>query len=199
VSSHDKKQSHSPSNTTASMNEKLNASDDSDIDVDAAPVYSYEELNAKYQEADEKAKQYWERLLRMQAENDNTLRRMERDISNAHKYALEKFVNELLPIVDNMERSITIAMESEADNASLLEGVNLTLKMFHASLEKFGVEQVNPTGDMFNPELHQAVSVLADPSATPGSVVIVLQKGYLLNNRLIRAALVVVAKADVEK
>jgi len=205
VSSQDKKQSHEKSGSTASLNQKLNVqhsseegADDSEV-VATTPQYSYQELQAKFEEADEKAKQSWDRLLRMQAENDNTLRRAERDIANAHKYALEKFVLELLPIIDNMERSLTIPVDEETKNSSILEGVKLTLKMFYSALEKFGVQQVNPEGDMFNPELHQAVSVLVDPNVKAGTVLNVLQKGYLLNNRLIRAALVVVSKADVEK
>jgi molecular chaperone GrpE len=156
---------------------------------------SYAEVQKKLNEAEQKANQYWERLLRMQAEADNLQRRMERDVANAHKYALEKFVLELLPVVDNMERSLQVSKEAQADNA-LLEGIQLTLKSFYAALEKFGVIQVNPEGEAFNPELHQAVSVQIDPNAKPNTVLGVLQKGYLLNNRLIRPAFVIVSKAS---
>jgi len=144
--------------------------------------------------AEEKANQYWERILRQQAEMDNLHRRVERDVANAHKYALEKFVSELLPIVDSLERAMATHGNEESGAGTLLDGVNLTLKMFYAALEKFGVQQVDPVGQPFNPELHQAVSTQVDCDAKPGSVISVLQKGYLLNNRLVRPALVIVAK-----
>ncbi|MHB1948355.1 MAG: nucleotide exchange factor GrpE [Gammaproteobacteria bacterium] len=168
---------------------------DSDKVKDAALLEhpSYVELQGKLTEAEEKANQYWERMLRMQAENDNTLRRCQRDVENAHKYALEKFVNELLPVVDSLERAISL---HEDQQHSVLEGVDLTLKMFKSALEKFNVVQVDPLSELFNPELHQAVSTQADPNVQPGTVLNVLQKGYLLNNRLIRPALVVVSKAS---
>lgn len=155
---------------------------------------AYEEIQKQLTEAEEKASQYWERMLRMQAETDNMQRRVERDIANAHKYALEKFVLELLPVVDSLERAIVSHVQDESGAGSLLDGVSLTLKMFNTAMEKFGVEQVNPEGQPFNPELHQAVSTQSDPDIKPGTVINVLQKGYLLNKRLIRPAMVVVAK-----
>jgi len=156
---------------------------------------SHQELLQKLDEAENTANQHWERILRMQAENENALRRAERDVASAHKYALEKFVSELLPIIDSLELCLTsVPKEMQAQAASVLEGVKLTLKMFYAAMEKFGVKQVNPVGDPFNPEFEQAISMQEHPSAKPGTVLSVLQKGYTLNNRLIRPALVVVAK-----
>ena len=158
---------------------------------------SYEELMQKLNEAEQKANQYWERVLRMQADSENALRRTERDVANAHKYALEKFVAEILPIIDSLELCTTsISKEMQNNAASMIEGVDLTLKMFYSAMEKFGIKQVNPISEPFNPEYHQAISMQADPAAKPGSVISVLQKGYTLNNRLIRPALVIVAKAD---
>lgn len=154
----------------------------------------YAELQKQLTAAEEKVSQHWERLLRQQAEMDNLQRRVERDVANAHKYALEKFVLELLPIVDSLERAVTTHSNEESGAGSLLDGVNLTLKMFYAALEKFGVQQVDPITQSFNPELHQAVSTQVDCDAKPGSVISVLQKGYLLNSRLVRPALVIVAK-----
>lgn len=153
---------------------------------------SYIELQTKLTEAEEKANQYYERALRVQAESENAQRRAQRDVENAHKYGLEKFALELLPVVDNLERSLMLPEEQQH---SVLEGVNLTLQMFKSALEKFGVEQVNPMGEAFNPEFHQAVSAQVDTDVPPNTVLNVLQKGYLLNNRLIRPALVVVSKA----
>ncbi len=157
----------------------------------------YEEVLQKLDEAEQKSNQYWERILRMQAENENTARRMERDVANAHKYALEKFMTELLPIVDSLELCVT-STPADTDSAtqSIVEGVNLTLKMFYAALEKYGVKQINPISEPFDPEFQQAISMQYQPKTKPGTVISVLQKGYTLNNRLLRPALVVVAKAE---
>lgn len=159
---------------------------------------SYEELLQKVEEAENKATQYWERILRMQAENENALRRVERDIANAHKYALEKFASELLPIVDSLELGISSIPPDKNAAEAIIEGVKLTLKMFYNVLEKFGINQVNPVSETFDPEFQQAISVQFDPSLKPGTVISVLQKGYTLNNRLLRPALVIVSKAEEE-
>lgn len=158
---------------------------------------SYEELLQQLGEAEQKMNQYWERILRMQAENDNVLRRTERDVASAHKYALEKFALELLPIVDSLELALTSVPEDmKAQAASIIEGVNLTLKMFYQAMDKFAIKQVNPLSQPFNPEFEQAISMQVDPTVKPGTVVSVLQKGYTLNNRLLRPALVVVSKTE---
>lgn len=180
--------------STASLKGKLQT-DESIEQLKSAELLehpSYIELQTKLTEAEEKANQYWERMLRMQAETENLQRRVERDIANAHKYSLEKFVVELLPIIDSLERAVDISTDGSA--ASVIEGVDLTLKMFYASLAKFGVLPVDPLSEAFNPELHQAVSTQVDAAVKPGTVVKVLQKGFLLNNRLIRPALVIVSK-----
>ena len=154
---------------------------------------SYEELMKQLDEAEQKANQYWERILRMQADGENALRRAERDVASAHKYALEKFVTELLPIIDSLELCIT---NTPQEAASVIDGVSLTLKMFYAAMDKFGIKQINPISEPFNPEFQQAISMQHDPSVSPGLVLSVLQKGYTLNNRLLRPALVIVSKAD---
>jgi molecular chaperone GrpE len=198
VSTHHKK---SGSGSTADLRSKLkteNAVDDDQLqEVEESELLEripYEELQKKFEEANTKATQHWDRLLRMQAETDNLHRRVERDVANAHKYALEKFVLELLPVVDNLERSLHTSEEEHSEN-SVLEGIKMTLKMFYAALEKFDVKQVDPKGEAFNPELHQAISVELKPDIKPNTVISVLQKGYTLNNRLIRPALVTVSKA----
>lgn len=168
-----------------------------DIPTELLEHPSYQELMKKLDEAEQKTNQHWERILRMQAENENMNRRVERDIANAHKYALEKFATELLPIVDSLELCIVSVPEDMKTAAeSVTEGVKLTLKMFYAAFEKFGIKQVDPLGETFDPEFSQAISMQYDPKAAPGSVISVLQKGYTLNNRLLRPALVVVAKAE---
>jgi molecular chaperone GrpE len=150
----------------------------------------------KLQAAEDKAKQHWERLLRLQADMDNAQKRAERDIANAHKYALERFVLELIPVIDGLERAVDAHANDEAGADTLIEGVKMTLKMWLTAFDKFGVQQVNPIGEAFNPEVHQAVSTIVDESVPAGAVAKVLQKGYLLNNRLIQPALVIVAKAS---
>jgi molecular chaperone GrpE len=180
-----KHESHKGS--TASATDKLGIDQEQLDEARLLEHPSYIEMQTKLTEAEEKATQNWDRVLRIQAEMDNAQRRVERDIANAHKYALEKFVVELLPVVDNLER----ALQHDGQD---LEGVNMTLKTFVSTLEKFGVEQVNPVSEAFNPEFHQAVSIQEDPNVKPGTVLSVMQKGYLLNGRLIRPALVAVSK-----
>ena len=176
--------------STAALHQKLKAEQDQK-EQELLTHPSYIELQQKLTEAEEKATQNWDQMLRVRAEADNTIRRVERDVANAHKYGQEKLVNELLPVIDNLERSLETP---DPSSNAVSEGVKLTLQMFYAALEKFGVTQVDPKGETFNPEVHQAVSVQADDSVKPGTVLNVLQKGYLLNNRLIRPAFVVVSK-----
>jgi len=136
-----------------------------------------------------------DQVLRAQAEMQNLRRRAERDVENAHKYALDKFVGELLPVVDNLERTIQ-TMNDNNDNFEVLsEGIELTLKSFQDVLARFKVEAIDPKGEVFNPEFHQAMSMLEMPGQAPNTVVDVFQKGYTLNGRLVRPAMVVVAKA----
>ena len=125
---------------------------------------------------------------------DNVRKRTTRDIENAHKYALDKFINELLPVLDSMELGINAA-ENVEDVSSLREGMDLTMKMFCSSLEKSGVNPVDPQkGDKFNPDQHEAVTMQEVDNAESGTVITTLQKGYELNGRLIRPAMVIVAK-----
>ena len=175
-----------------SDNEMQDSKDTSNFDN-----LSHEDLQQKLTEVSQKSQDYWERIIRMQAENENILRRCERDVASAHKYALEKFVNELLPIVDSLELCVGTEVPDKNDSVTaVIDGVNLTLKMFYAALEKFGVKQINPLSQAFNPEFEQAISIQVDPDLPAGTVTSVLQKGYTLNNRLIRPALVVVSKTE---
>lgn len=177
--------------------QELNEEENPSPDLLAHP--SYEELQQQLESCEQKVHEYWERILRMQADAENTARRQERDLSNAHKFALERFVNELLPIVDSLELSTKSVPENMLNAAeSVIQGVELTLKMFYAAMEKFGIKQINPVSETFDPEFQQAISTQYDPDFKPGTVIAVLQKGYTLNNRLIRPALVVVAKSEDE-
>jgi molecular chaperone GrpE len=151
-------------------------------------------LKKKLDEAEQKNTQYWDRILRMQADMENAARRAEREMANAHKYALEKFVNELLPVIDNLERALAASKDSKADIQAILEGLELTLKMLHDVLAKSGIKQIDPINEVFNPSFHEAVSMQDNPEFKSGYIIAVLQKGYLLNDRLVRPAMVIVAK-----
>ena len=134
-----------------------------------------------------------DQMLRGQAEIQNIRRRAEQDVEKAHKFGVEKFATEMLAIVDNLERAIEAAGDDEAVKP-MREGVEMTLSMFVSGLAKFNVEQVNPEGEPFNPELHQAMSMVPAEGVAANTVVAVMQKGYTLNGRLVRPAMVMVAK-----
>ena len=135
-----------------------------------------------------------EQVLRTQAEMQNLHRRVERDIENAHKYGMEKLVSELLPVVDNLERSIAAIDGDSGDHSAIAEGVQLTLKSFQDVLVRFKVAAIDPQGEPFDPQLHQAMSIVPNPDVEPNTVIEVFQKGYTLHGRLVRPAMVVVAK-----
>ncbi|MDF1684753.1 MAG: nucleotide exchange factor GrpE [Legionellaceae bacterium] len=172
----------------------LDIDTDTDIDknIDALDHPSYEALEQKLTDAEQKVHENWEKVVRITAEMDNLRRRSERDVSNAHRYGLEKFIKTLLPVVDSLEQAELLA-EKQGDSA-MHEGIQLTMKLLVDMLGKSNVEQMNPVGDVFNPELHEAMTMQASPEATPNTVLTVFQKGYKLNDRVIRAARVIVAK-----
>ncbi len=136
-----------------------------------------------------------EAQVRAQAEIENIRRRTELDIEKAHKFALEKFSNELLPVIDNLERALQVADKSNPELASMIEGIELTLKSLLGAVRKFGVEVVGETNVPFNPELHQAMSMMESDEVAPNHVLMVMQNGYTLNGRLLRPAMVAVSKA----
>ncbi|MCK5386013.1 MAG: nucleotide exchange factor GrpE [Gammaproteobacteria bacterium] len=155
-----------------------------------------ESLQAKLAEVQEKADDNFDQLMRARAEMENIRRRSERELANAHKYALEKFAVELLPVIDSMEMGVAAAMDENADVSKLREGTEMTLKMFETAIEKFGIKSVHPHGEAFNPEHHQAMTMIDSPEHEPNTIIDVMQKGYLLNERLVRPAMVVVSSAN---
>ncbi len=157
------------------------------------PQAELERLKEELVEAQAKVDEYWQRVLRAQADQDNTRKRAERDVQNAHKYALEKFVADLLPVVDSLEMGLLAAVE-DASAEKIREGTELTLKMLLDVLKKYGVEAVDPVGKPFDPELHQAMSMQPSSDVPPNTVTAVMQKGYTLNDRLVRPAMVMVSK-----
>jgi len=153
-----------------------------------------ESIEQQLDRAQATIKDYWDQIMRLKAEIENNQKRNARDIENAHKYVLRNFAESLLPIVDSMEMGQRVA---EADNASLetiVEGAQLTMDMFIQVLEKHGLQQIDPVGEKFDPEQHQAISMIEAEDAESNTVVSVMQKGFILNDRLVRPAMVVVAK-----
>jgi molecular chaperone GrpE len=156
---------------------------------------SPEQLSALLEDARAKADEHWNALLRARAEMENLKRRHAREVENAHKFALDGFVRELLQVRDSLELGHDAALDSAADVEKLREGTELTLKLLTDVMNKFGVEQIDPVGEPFNPEFHQAMTTQPRDDVPPNTVVAVVQKGYLLNGRLVRPALVMVSQA----
>lgn len=144
-------------------------------------------------DAEAKAAENWDKYLRAVAELDNVRKRARKDVENARNFGIERFAGELLAVSDSLQAAI--ANGSEASAESLLEGSDATLRLLVATLEKFGVSEVDPLGAPFDPQLHEAMTMVPSPDAEPNSVIDVIQKGYTLNGRLIRPARVIVASA----
>jgi len=175
--------------------EELDAGQEIPEEAHAADAESQdpEELHALLTDARSKADQHWDQCLRLQADMENLRKRNERDLANAHKFALEKFASALLPVKDSLEMGLLAAVEN-ADVDKLVEGSELTLKMFTSAMEKFNVKEINPLNEKFNPEYHEAMSMQERDDVEPNTVVTVVQKGYTLNDRLIRPAMVIVSR-----
>lgn len=136
-----------------------------------------------------------DQLLRLQAEMQNIRRRAERDVESAHKFGLEKFANQLLPVVDNLQRALDAIDADNESQKAIYEGIDLTLKSFLDVLAQFKIEAIDPSGEPFDADYHQAVSMVPNPDVEPNTVLEVFQKGYKLNGRLMRPAMVVVSTA----
>jgi molecular chaperone GrpE len=156
-----------------------------------------EEFDALQRDLDQalaKADEHWKLYLGAHAEMENLRKRTERDVQNAHKFALERFFNELLPVRDSLELGL-MAASNATEVARLREGMELTLKQLAAAMEKFGICEVDPLNAKFDPHLHEAMAMAPTDQAEPNTVIQVVQKGYILNERLIRPAKVIVAQA----
>ncbi len=162
---------------------------------DTPSAAEHAELHALLEDARGKADEHWDQCLRLQADLDNLRKRAERDVANAHKFALERFAAELLPVRDSLELGLAAFAADGADPEKLREGVELTLQMLTNAMGKFEIREVNPRDEQFNPDFHQAMSLQERDDVEPNTVVTVVQKGYLLNERLLRPAMVIVSKA----
>ena len=152
-------------------------------------------LQHELEESKKKVDEYNDRILRMQAEMENLRKRAERDVSNAHKYAIEKFASELLQVKDSLELGLDVG---EVEAAKLQEGTALTLKVLVSALQKFAIEEVDPMGEAFDPNLHQAMTTQESHEHEPNTVIRVMQKGYTLHERLLRPAMVIVSRVPEE-
>lgn len=150
------------------------------------------ELEAALSQAQQRER---DNVLRAKAEMENVRRRSEQDVEKAHKFALERFAGELLPVIDNLERALDMSDKTNSELASTIEGIELTLKSLLDAVRKFGLDVVGDTHVPFNPEVHQAMTMLESDEHEPNQVMMVMQKGYTLNGRLIRPAMVAVSKA----
>ena len=185
--------------TSGEPDESLATANDDDAGQPGSDSGAETSLEAQLEALSAQLSSAKDQQLRTQAEMQNLRRRAERDVEKAHKFGLEKLINGLLPVLDNFDRAIAAVPEAAADDEvvkSLLEGVELTRKTALDVLKTFSVEVLEPYGEPFNPEFHQAMTMVPSPTAEPNSVIDVLQKGYTLNGRLLRAAMVVIAKAE---
>jgi molecular chaperone GrpE len=156
---------------------------------------SPERLTALLEDARSRADEHWDQVLRARAEIENLKRRQANELEKGHRYALDGFVRELLQVRDSLELGHSAALDEAADVEKLREGTELTLKLLIDVMGKFGVEQIDPQGEPFNPEYHQAMTTQPRDDVAPNTVVNVVQKGYLLNDRLVRPAMVIVSSA----
>jgi len=180
--------SETPSEDTATQSEKINAEIVEELLNDDA-LTETDNLQEQISNANDQ-------VLRIQAEMQNMRRRAERDVENAHKFALDKFTAELLPVVDNLERALGTIEDSDKAQQAVSTGLELTLKSFFDVFTRFKIEAIDPAGQPFDADLHQAVSMVPNPDVEPNTVIEVFQKGYTLNGRLVRPAMVVVSKAS---
>jgi len=169
--------------------------DASEVDIEiAAEGEEDASVDQQLEQAQATIKDYWDQMMRLRADMENNRKRAERDVENAHKYSLKNFAEALLPVVDSMEMGMNAAEAENASMDSIREGSELTMNMFIQVLEKQGLRQIDPVGEKFDPEQHQAISMVDDENAESNTIINVMQKGFLLNDRLVRPAMVVVAK-----
>lgn len=161
-----------------------------------ATEVSLEDLQKKLIEAEQLAASNLEKALRVQAEMENLKKRVQKDLDDERKFGLSKFAKELLSVVDSLELGIQAASSETPEVQKLREGSELTIKQFESVFAKFNIEAIDPTNQPFNPELHQAMVMQPSSTVEAGHVITVFQKGYVINGRLLRPAMVVVAKAE---
>jgi len=192
------------------MSEKENSTDEASLEEAIAEIAEeqppqagqgepdHAELTSLLEDARGKVDDHWNQCMRLQADIENLHKRGERDLANAHKYGLERFAAELLPVKDSLEMGLAAFDTDHAEIDKLKEGVELTLEMLGNALQRFEIKEVNPQDEPFNPDFHQAMSMQPRDDVAPNTVITVVQKGYLLHDRLIRPAMVIVSQAPAE-
>ena len=184
----------------AEQNQASEASEAVDQDLasdDSAPESASEiDPHARIDELELALAAAKESVLRAQADAINSQRRAEKEVEKARKFALEGFSREVLVVADNLERALSVVDQTDQSLQPIVEGIELTLKSFSDVFAKYNIEAVEPMGEPFDPQLHQAMSMVPNPEVEPNTVIAVMQKGYTLNGRLIRPAMVIVSKAD---
>ena len=161
----------------------------------SSPEEAIAQLQQELEQANQKAQENWDKALRIQAEMENLKRRTQKDLDDTRKYAVERFAKVLISVIDSLELGLQAIAGDSPEVQKFREGSELTLKQFETAFAKANIETVNPLGQPFNPEHHQAMAMQPSAELAPNSVLTVFQKGYLLNGRLLRPAMVVVAKA----
>lgn len=165
-------------------------------DVVEGEVLEAVDIQAELDAANARADENWEKVLLAKADVENIRRRTQKDVEKAHRFSVEKFAKDMLPVVDSLEMGLAAADEASGDVKAIKEGMELTYKQLLDSLTKSGVDQINPEGDVFNSELHQAISMVPSSDHEPNTVMQVFQKGYSLNGRLLRPAMVIVSQSQ---
>ena len=178
---------------TAEQAEQAQQADQTEQDTGSQEP-DIEQLKAQLAEAQAKADENWERCLRATAEQDNIRKRAEREIDAARRFALEKFAHDLLAVCDSLDMGLKAAREAGAE-AKYIEGTELTAKMLGDALSRHGVKAIDPKGEPFDPAQHEAMSAVPSADVAPNTVIDVMQKGYVLNERVLRPAMVIVSRA----
>ncbi len=195
-----KKKTEEKKNTTTSVKKeveskkKATAVDVESVVENTSVLPEDDDLQLQLEEAQQSAKDNWDKVVRAQAEMENLKRRNAKDLENAHKFALDSFVKALLEVKDSLSMGLKTANEEAATIESILEGLKMTDKVFLSTMAKFGIESVNPEGETFNPELHEAITMLPMPDQKSNTILDVVQVGFTLNGRLVRPATVVVVQ-----
>ncbi|MBY0544914.1 MAG: nucleotide exchange factor GrpE [Gammaproteobacteria bacterium] len=188
---HDKREEEQSDSSFADLADALN------VDLKKETVApSINELLKELDETKQKSQDSWDKFMRTQAEMANLRTRTERDIANAHRYALEKFVAELLPVLDSVEQGLQAADQGGAAASVMREGMEMTYNMLLKAVEKFGVVQLIPLDQAYDPHQHEAIAAIPSADKAPNTVLQVIQKGYSLHGRLVRPARVIVSKAE---
>ena len=185
-----------PSDQSAESQTEATPGSESQTEASAGEgLDSVEIMQARIEKLEQELTEAKDQTLRTQAEMQNIRSRSQADVEKAHKFALEKFSDELLPVIDNLERALETITPNEESTKTIEEGISLTLKSFLDVIGKFDMTVIDPAGEPFDPQLHQAMSMIENKEVEPNTVLHVVQKGYSLNGRVIRAAMVMVSKS----